>query len=58
MICRCSGAAEPTRIEMSWLPASAVIVDCRDGQGDIAIALADGAFEGFISWLEASSPRL
>jgi hypothetical protein len=52
------GRREPTRIEMSWLPASAVIVDCRDVQGDIAIALADGAFEGFISWLEASSPRL
>jgi hypothetical protein len=43
---------------MSWLPASAVIVECRDGTGDIVIALADGAFEGFISWLEASSPRM
>ena len=52
------GRREPTRIEMSWLPASAVIVECRDGTGDIVIALADGAFEGFISWLEASSPHM
>jgi Protein of unknown function (DUF2550) len=52
------GRREPTRTEMSWLPASAVIADCRDGTGDITIALADGAFEGFISWLEASSPHL
>lgn len=53
-----SGRREPTRTEMSQLPASAVIVDCRDGTGEITIALADGAFEGFISWLEASSPHL
>jgi Protein of unknown function (DUF2550) len=52
------GRRAPTRTETSWLPATAVVVECRDTNGDVAIALADGAFEGFISWLEASSPRM
>lgn len=47
----------PTSQELRSLPASAVIVECRDGLGDITLALADGAVMGFVSWLESSAPR-
>jgi Protein of unknown function (DUF2550) len=47
----------PTAPEYSSLPRSAVIVECRDSDGEVSLALADGAYEGFVSWLEASSPR-
>jgi hypothetical protein len=33
-----------------------VIVDCRVGTGQVMIALSEGAFTGFISWIEASAP--
>ena len=48
---------EPTSQELRSLPESAVIVECRDQTGDITLALADGAFTGFVSWLESSAPR-
>jgi hypothetical protein len=48
---------EPTESELRSLPASAVIVECRDRSGDITLALADGAINGFVSWLESSAPR-
>ena len=47
----------PTAAELRSLPTSAVIVECRDPHGDITLALADGAFTGFVSWLESSAPR-
>ncbi len=47
----------PTTQELRSLPPSAVIVECRDQSGDITLALADGAFTGFVSWLESSAPR-
>lgn len=47
----------PTAQELRSLPTSAVIVECRDAVGDITLALADGAFTGFVSWLESSAPR-
>jgi hypothetical protein len=48
---------EPTANELRSLPPSAVIVECRDRSGEITLALADGAFTGFVSWLESSAPR-
>ncbi|MEP7021892.1 MAG: DUF2550 domain-containing protein [Pseudonocardiales bacterium] len=50
------GQRPPAPNELSSLPASAVIVDCRDVVGDVSIALADGAYMGFVSWLESSAP--
>jgi hypothetical protein len=48
---------EPTPNELRSLPPTAIIVECRDPNGDITLALADGAFTGFVSWLESSAPR-
>ena len=48
---------EPNTNELRSLPSSAIIVECRDQNGDITLALADGAFTGFVSWLESSAPR-
>ncbi len=47
----------PSPAELGSLPSTAVIVDLRDSTGEITLALADGAFTGFVSWLEASAPR-
>jgi len=47
----------PTAPESSSLPSSAVIVECRDSGGEVSLALADGAYEGFVSWLEAGAPH-
>lgn len=47
----------PVDFELSSLPASAVIVECRYGVGGTAtFGFSEGAFTGFISWLEASAP--
>jgi Protein of unknown function (DUF2550) len=48
---------QPTATELRSLPPSAIIVECRDQNGEITLALADGAFTGFVSWLESSAPR-
>jgi hypothetical protein len=47
----------PDASELASLPATAVIVECRYGDGSATLAFSEGAFTGFISWLEASSPR-
>jgi hypothetical protein len=39
------------------LPAGAVIVELRDSVGSITLGLGEGAYTGFVSWLEASAPR-
>jgi hypothetical protein len=39
------------------LPAGAVIVELRDSTGSITLGLGEGAYTGFVSWLEASAPR-
>ncbi|MGI8762343.1 MAG: DUF2550 family protein [Jatrophihabitantaceae bacterium] len=43
--------------EAGSLPAAAVVVQCRDGGVDTYLAFGDGAFTGFVSWLESSAPR-
>jgi hypothetical protein len=47
----------PVDAELHSLPASAVIVQCRLGEGDAVLALGESAYTGFVSWLEASAPR-
>ena len=37
--------------------AGAVIVELRDSGGPITLGLGEGAYTGFVSWLESSSPR-
>ena len=37
------------------LPAGAVIVELADSAGPITLGLGEGAYTGFVSWLEASS---
>jgi hypothetical protein len=38
------------------LPAGAVIIELRDSAGPITLGLGEGAYTGFVSWLEASAP--
>lgn len=43
--------------DLTALPPGAVIVECRDLVGDVTLGLSEGAYTGFVSWLEASAPR-
>ena len=48
---------KPETSELNSLPASAVIVDCRDTAGMThTLAFGDSGFTGFVSWLESSAP--
>lgn len=47
---------KPLASEKQALPAKAVVVQCRDGEADLSIALGEGAYTGFVSWLESSAP--
>lgn len=47
---------QPLPGEQSSLPPSAVVIECRDPNGPITLALGEGAFTGFLSWLESSRP--
>lgn len=44
----------PEPAEAGALPARAVIVECRDGAGDLSFAFSEGAYTGFVSWLESA----
>jgi hypothetical protein len=46
----------PVAAELPSLPAGAVIVECRYGEGTATFGFSEGAFTGFTSWLEASAP--
>jgi hypothetical protein len=46
----------PLKSEEQALPSSAVVVQCRDGNADLALALGESAYTGFVSWLESSAP--
>lgn len=46
----------PTPDEQRYLPATAVIVECRVSGTNVVLALGENAFTGFVSWIEASSP--
>jgi hypothetical protein len=46
----------PVSAELQALPASAVVVECRDGDVPVYLALGESAYTGFVSWLESSAP--
>lgn len=50
------GRHAPIRSDLQALPATAVVVECRDGDADVCLALGESAYTGFVSWLEASAP--
>lgn len=47
---------KPTDAEQTVLSPAVVVVDCLDGSSRLVLALGEGAFTGFVSWLEASAP--
>lgn len=47
----------PVEAELSSLPAAAIIVQCRHGGGLATLGFSEGAFTGFVSWLEASGTQ-
>ena len=50
------GRHAPIRGDLQALPATAVVVECRDGDSNIYLALGESAYTGFVSWLESSAP--
>lgn len=46
----------PAKDELSSLPDSAIVIECRHHGKRVLMALGEGAFTGFVSWLEASAP--
>jgi Protein of unknown function (DUF2550) len=51
------GRHQVTADDRAALPAGAVIIEVRDSTGTITLGLGEGAYTGFVSWLEASAPR-
>lgn len=51
-----TGRRAPLPSEGQALPSNAVVVECRDGSTELALALGESAYTGFVSWLEASAP--
>jgi hypothetical protein len=47
---------KPVPAETQSLPASAIVVECRDHGAALSIALGESAYTGFVSWLESSAP--
>jgi hypothetical protein len=47
----------PEPAEVPSLPAGAIVVECRYGDGTATFGFTEGTYTGFISWLEASAPR-
>ena len=50
------GHRPPTVAELASLPGSAIVVECRNGEGSATLGFSESAFTGFASWLEASAP--
>ncbi|HEV7192384.1 MAG TPA: DUF2550 domain-containing protein [Jatrophihabitantaceae bacterium] len=48
---------DPVPEELSALPATAVVVQCRHRDQTCTMAFSEDAFTGFTSWLEASAPK-
>lgn len=46
----------PRDAELSAVPATSVILECRSGDRPVSLALGESAYTGFVSWLEASAP--
>ncbi len=54
---RMLGRRSPEGVEQRSLPKRAVIVSLEDPRGAVVLAFGEGAYTGFVSWLEASAPR-
>jgi len=50
------GRRLPTGAESWAVQAGAVIVECRDENGPVQVAMSAGAVTGFLSWLESAPP--
>ena len=50
------GHRRPTGAESWAVQAGAVIVECRDDDGPVQLAMSAGAVTGFLSWLESAPP--
>lgn len=50
------GRRAPLQAELAALPSTTVIVECRDRDRELVLALGDSAYTGFVSWLESSAP--
>jgi hypothetical protein len=46
----------PAPSDLQALPPTAVVVECRDGDAALFLALGESAYTGFVSWLESSAP--
>lgn len=46
----------PVGAELTALPDNVVVLECRGAQGPFTMALSEGAYTGFVSWLESSAP--
>ena len=51
------GRRAPGKADLQALPPTAVIVECRDGDAAVFLALGESAYTGFVSWLESSAPH-
>ncbi|MDT4938543.1 MAG: hypothetical protein QOG80_2214 [Pseudonocardiales bacterium] len=45
----------PLDSELGSLPPTAIVVECRNGDGAASLAFGESGFTGFVSWLEAAS---
>jgi Protein of unknown function (DUF2550) len=50
------GHRPPGPSELSSLPAAAIVVECRYGEGTATFGFSESAFTWFVSWLDASAP--
>ena len=48
------GRRGPYPSERGSLPPRAVIIECRDAGGEVTLAFGQGAYTGFVSWLESA----
>lgn len=46
----------PLPAELQSIPADVVVLECRSSDGPFTMALGEGAYTGFVSWLESSAP--
>ena len=51
------GRRSPLSSERGSLPSTVVVVECRAEGENLAFAIGESAFTGFVSWLESSAPR-
>ena len=50
------GRRAPSGPDRRALPGGAVVLECRDGLGEVELALDGPAVTGFLAWLESRPP--